>query len=275
MNKECAAVRKKGSTDKCKSLALTNHTLCGVHARAKNPVLWSSCIRPEGVIRLQALVRGWTVRKYLKLCGPGVLRRATLANDDELVSCESKEQQYPFEFFSFEENGKIWWFDFDTIWTWCTKSPNPVNPYTKVPLTKETRVRLRILWSYRKIHKMHIPSESNVFQERIRNRWNIMCQVFEDNGFGEINPSRFESMRAQDYLLVCQFVESDLRVSMKKSNIYFNMFTRYLGTMIRNYRSMTPVQYILQASHVLLLLMCLPNDPYIPAFTLLSALYRM
>ena len=275
MNRECAAVRKKGSTEKCKSVALKDHTLCGIHARSKNPVLWTSSINPEMVTKLQAHIRGWTIRKYLKLCGPGVLDRKILANDDELVSCEPKETQYPIEFFSFEENGKIWWFDFATIWTWCTKSHKPENPYTKVPLSKETRCRLRWMWSYRKIHRMYIPSESNIFQERIRNRWNIMCQVFEDNGFGEISPDRFETMRAGDYLVVCQFVNSDLRVSLKKTNVYFNVLNHYIETMVRIHRDITSTQYILQSSHVLLLTLCLPKDPYIPAFTVLSALYRM
>lgn len=275
MIKECEAVRKKGSTEKCRKAALVNHTLCGIHARAKNPVLWTTCIRPEPVAKFQALVRGWNVRKYLRMCGPGVLRRGLLANDDELVSCECKERQDPWNFFSFEESGKIWWFEFATIWTWCMKSPKPENPYTKVRLSQEIRVRLRRLWSYRKLHRMSIPSESTIFQERVRNRWNVMCQVFEDNGFGEISPNRFEIMRAPDYLTVCQFVRDDLQVSMKKSNFYLKVFSRYLETMIRGYRGTSPIQYILQASQVLMLTVCLPTDPYIPAFTLLSALYRM
>ena len=275
MNRECAAVRKKGSTEKCTSVALKDHTLCGIHARAKNPVLWTGLVPEPEVIRFQSLVRGWMIRKYLKLCGPGVLRRRDLANDEELVSCEPKETQYPIEFFSFEENGKVWWFDFDTIWTWCIKSSKPTNPYTKVPLSTETRRRLRSMWAYRKIHTMHIPSESNVFQERVRNRWNLMCQVFEDNGFGEISPTQFESMRLTDYHVASQFVESDLRVSMKSTNVYFKAFNRYLELILRNHRTLSPVQYILQASHIFVLMLCLPKDPYIPAFTLLSALYRM
>lgn len=275
MIRECESVRKKGSSEKCKKAALDNHTLCGTHARSKKPVLWASLVPPSAVIKFQALFRSWLVRRYLKLCGPGILKRSILANDEDLVSCESKEELYPFEFFSFDEDGKIWWFDFATIWEWCTRNEKPTNPYTKVPLTRDTRVRLRKLWTYRKLRKMYIPPESNIFQERIRNRWNIICQVFEDNGFGEIPPSQFQNMRDIDYQVVCQFVESDLKVSLKKTSPYYTTFQRLLESVIRNRRFMTPIQHILQASHVFVLMMCLPHDPYIHAFTLLSALYRM
>ena len=94
------------------------------------------------MVRAQALVRGWLLRKRLALGGPGVLRRSLVTNDEDLVTCESKETIRPFEYFGFEENGKVWCFSFPSLWKWAVRSHQPVNPYTKVPLDIETRKRM-------------------------------------------------------------------------------------------------------------------------------------
>ena len=141
----CASVRKRGSLDQCPLKALTGHTLCGVHARSKAVMLWAVVNQDKvgAATRVQAWIRGILLRRRLRLGGPGVLRRTGLSNDDDLVTCESSDRQYPLDYFAFEENGKVWWFDFGTLWKWAQRSTEPANPYTKVPLSVETRTRLR------------------------------------------------------------------------------------------------------------------------------------
>jgi hypothetical protein len=275
MIRTCAAVRKKGSAEKCSCRVVEGSSLCHRHVRSKTVTLWSEQFNASNIIKIQAFIRGWILRKYLKLCGPGVLKRSILTNDEELVSCESKNELYPFEFFSFEEAGKIWWFDFDTIWKWCVRSRTPENPYTKVPLTVATRKRLRQLWAYRKLHGMFVPIESNVYGERVEGRWNIICQVLEDNGFIDIHPNIFSRMNRRDYHVVSQFVIEDIRVSLPKTHSYYNLFLKFLTRLIHASSSVNAVQYILQSTQLYMLMLCLPKDPYILAFTLMSGLYRM
>jgi len=275
MRDECTSVRKKGSLERCTRPVVHGHTFCSIHVRAKKPEIWAPSIHKDPVIKIQSILRGCLIRKYLKLCGPGVLKRSILTNDEELVSCENKHECYPFEFFSFEENGKVWWFDFETIWTWCMKSSKPTNPYTKVPLTTETRKRLRLLWAYRRHHQMYVPSEASTFEERVRNRWNIICQVFEDNGFGEIDPHEFTRMTRSDYQVVARFVESDLPVSLSKTNPYHKLFHSLIFRISTSFYRSNQLQFILHASGAFMYMLCLPKDPYILAFILMSALYRI
>lgn len=145
---KCASVRKKGSLDQCPANALFGHTLCGSHARAHTTVLWAdaNASKTACIIKIQAFVRGGLLRKRLRLNGPGVLYRSGLANDEDLVTCEDKERQDPLTYFAFNENGKVWWFDYATLSNWVYRSNIPLNPYTKVPLDIDTKRRMFQIW---------------------------------------------------------------------------------------------------------------------------------
>jgi hypothetical protein len=112
---------------------------CGRHARTRAPVLRIDLHRASPVVRLQAVIRGWLLRRRLTLAGPGVLRRKDLVNDEDLFTCESKDRQYPLDYFAFEESGKNYWFNAKDIWSWMTRSVTPLNPYTKTPIPNDAR----------------------------------------------------------------------------------------------------------------------------------------
>jgi hypothetical protein len=99
-------------------MVLKGHTLCGTHARAKNVTLWAEAHKgnTSGLRKAQGLIRGWLVRRRLRYAGPGVLCRKNLANDEDLETCEESSKEHPFDYFAFEENGKVWWFHFPTLW---------------------------------------------------------------------------------------------------------------------------------------------------------------
>lgn len=212
------------------------------------------------------------LRKRLALAGPGVLCRKDLANTEDLVTCD--ERTHPLDYFAFTENGKTWWFDFGTIWTWCQKSHQPTNPYTKMPLTTDTRKRLRALWGYRRRHHEVIPVESMHYEERMRGRWNIICQAFEDNGFTDLHPNQFLRLTKANYAIAFRLFRADLEVSMRHGHLLYHVFDRWARRGITNFNQLTMVQYTLQSSYIFMLMLCMPPDPYITAFTLLSALYR-
>lgn len=270
----CASVRRKGSVDQCGSRALVGHTLCGTHARAKAVTLWVDANRDKvtAVHRIQAIVRGWMVRRRLALAGPGVLRRTDLTNDEDLETCESVQRQDPFTYFAFTEGGKTWWFDFTTLWKWVQLSVEPVNPYTKVPLSEDTKRRLRAVWSYRRRHREPVPPEPTGYQDRLRVRWTLLCQIFADSALGTLNPEPFLRLTKNDYIVVFRILRDELRATIPHQS------RQALSTIHRCLISswtLTPIQFTLQGSYALLSILLHARDPYPIAFCLLSALYRL
>lgn len=271
----CASVRRKGSTDPCTSRSLVGHTLCGVHARCKAVTLWADVNQSKvrAVYRIQAHVRGWLLRRRLALAGPGVLRRRDLANDEDLETCEDASRQSPLDYVAFTENGKTWWFDFATLWKWAQTSVESTNPYTKVPLSADTRYRLRKLWSARKRRGEVIPSESPRFEDRLRARWTTMCQVFEDCGFGTIQPEIFLRMTRNDYIVMLRMLRDDLSASFVGKSVRFplSMIHRCLVSAW----SLSTTHFILQSSYALYAMLLHAKQEAPLAFCILAAIYRL
>ena len=272
----CASVRKKGSLLQCEANALRGHSLCGRHARSRIPVLWSTVHRDRGTSleRLQAVARGWLVRRRLALAGPGVLKRKGLANDEDLFTCETADRQHPFDYFAFEEGGKIWWFEFAGVWQWCSRSHAPVNPYTKTPLSTETRQRLWDNWAHRLRLRLPLPEESPLYPDRLRHRWNILCQMFSSFGFEGVHPQTFVDFGKAEYLSLFLLLKPDLEVVFPVSDPFR---TRALLHCLRNTtiaNALPSGQYNLQCVYTLLVLMTLHKHSYTMAFSILSALLR-
>jgi len=270
----CASVRKKGSTDQCKAAALKGHTLCGRHARAKNPTLWADANAPRerGVRKIQGIVRGWLVRKRLELGGPGVLRRKNLANDEDLMTGD--ENIHPFDYFAFEENGHVWWFSFDTIWRWCSQKEAPDNPYTRAAIPIDIRRRLHDMWSYRQRHRIPLPTESNIFNERLRTRWTVISQLFENYGYGDIPVAMFMRLSCADYATVFTLLHDDVRATISDKQPWKQSILRHCNRSIYILRTLPTHQYIIQAVYTLLLILMKPKNPYTIAFMVLGAIHR-
>lgn len=270
----CAAVRRKGSTEQCISRALLGHTLCGTHARCKTVTLWAQVNtgKVHAAQRIQTIVRGWLVRHRLALGGPGVLRRADLANDEDLDTCEPANRQDPLSYFGFTENGKTWWFDFATLWKWAQMSVEPVNPYTKVPLSVDTKQRLRRMWAIRRRTREPVPPEPQTFQDRLRMRWTLLCQIFADNSLGTLTPDPFLRMSKNEYIVVFRILRDDLRATLPfQSQAALSLIHRCLISAW----TLTPAQFVLQGSYALLAMLLHAKDEYPLAFCTLSALYRV
>ena len=272
----CAAVRRIGSTEPCATNALRGHTLCGRHARMRNPVLWvaANTTRVPPIVTIQACVRGWLLRKRLSYAGFGVLRRKDLANDEDIISYTEKDKVHPMDFFSFEENGKFWWFEFGSIWTWCMRNVEPVNPYTKVPLSTETRKRLRTIWGYKRRHKEDIPPESQVYEERLRHRLNILVQHFADYGFVGIQPETLMRFSKSDYITLFVLLQRDIETVVPASDPFRIRISRLCINRTHVAHALQNNQFILQCLSLLLHIVTLYRDPYIITFSILSAFYR-
>lgn len=272
----CVSVRKKGSTEPCITPALRGHSLCGRHARMKSPLLWTDAVDAQSspLIQAQALVRGWLLRKRLRLAGPGVLSRKNLTNDEELVTCEPKEREHPMTYFAFEENGKVWWFSFGTLWTWARQSHEPVNPYTKVPLSQDTRRRLRTLWRYTQNQYAVAPEENSDPTQRLRCRWNVVVQTFLDNGFVDVHPQSFTPLSPNELHAMFVFLERDIDSIVSKNDPFRPRALRICRRGIEASTRVNDTLYKLWSVYALTLLLTLHKDPYNMTFMVLSALYR-
>ena len=265
----CVAVKRKGDTQQCPKAAVKGHTLCGTHAKVKKVVLWKDVQKKDDrIIKCQALARRWIVKRRCFLAGPGVLRRKDLANDDDLVTCEESNRQHPFEYFAFTENGKTWWFDFATIWVWSLKSHMPCNPYTKVPLSTETRGRLREMWGFRNRHSIEVPPDPIGAEERIAARCNFLCQVFVDNGFIDVTPGQLSRLSKQSHVAMWKFIREDVADYPSTHRTWCSYMSS--NEMLRS-NSLT---YIVNSLRVLMRYVTFPKDPYVTVFSVMSAIYR-
>lgn len=271
----CAAVRRRGTTEPCPTNALRGHTLCGRHARMRSPVLWrdaAGATRTTTIAKCQALVRGWLVRKRLSYAGTGVLRRADVSNDEDIITCAEKDKVHPFDFFSFEENGKVWWFEFAGLWTWCIR--NPINPYTKVPLSSDTRKRLRTVWGYKRRHREELPPESPHYLERLCHRLNILSQHFEDYGFTEVHAENFIRFSKADYITLFVLLQRDIETVIPPSDPFRLRISRLCTNRTHVAHALENTQFVLQCVSLLLHIVTLYKDPYVITFSILSAFYR-
>lgn len=261
----CAATKRRGATTQCTANAILGHTVCGIHARAKNVELWKdNNVKDIRVSVCQSYARRWLVLRHLRLAGPGVLSRKGLANDEELVSCGEPSSQHPLNYFAFEENGKIWWFDFGSIWTWCLKSVDPSNPYTRCPLSTETRKRLREMWVLRTNRKLALPPEPSVGDDRIRHRWTLLCQIFADNGFTDVSLDQLVRLGKLSHVAMWRFLREDSPLAFRPS-VYM------LCQQLLNSNSPS---YIVNSLRMLIQLTTQQKEPYTTVFNVMSAIYR-
>lgn len=272
----CAAVRRRGSTDRCPVNALRGHTLCGRHARMRNPTLWvaANTERVPPIVKIQACVRGWLIRRRLSYAGFGVLHRADLSNDEDIITCAEKGNVHPMDFFSFEENGKFWWFEFGSLWTWCMRNAEPSNPYTKVPLSTETRKRLRTIWGYKRRHREETPVESQIYEERLRHRLNILTQHFADYGFVDVHPENFMRFSKSDYITIFILLLRDVETVIPGTDPFRLRVLRLFANRTNVAQALQNNQFVLQSISLLLHVITLYKDPYVITFSILSAFYR-
>lgn len=266
---QCTSVRKRGATDQCPLPALRGISFCGKHARSKEPVLWTRANRHRDIRCIQALVRGWLLRKRLRLAGPGVLSRNNLANDDDLFHYVSKDKCNPLTYFAFEENGKTWWFDLHSLWKWAVRSHEPTNPYTRVPLTCDTRKRLRELW----VSDGRYPIWSDSHEDRTQTRWNVICHIFADYGFADIHPQTFLDLDEADVASMFVLLHQDLRIVLPEKHPFRNRILQLCKIGMRS-DGLSPRRFLLRSTYILLMILTMTKDAYVIVFSTLSAFYR-
>ena len=272
--------KNKTSNDRCGSPRIPGLTMCGRHIKTATPRLWHVVNGVDSRVTLiSKMWRGHAVRTLLRRAGPGVLKRAVCHNEEELVTMDSKDKYDPFDFFSFQEGGKIWWFDARSIIACLHSSLHPLNPYTRQPLTTETRRRIRDVYKYRlhnHIPTVHSPDTYNL-QDIVDRCWLCVCQVLYENGFEDAEPRLFARLSKSDLAILMGYLVVDMRIlaeehpKSSKRHRYHAILKRELSVSFGT--SSRTIQ--LQISSLLARLLHDMVDVYPFCFLVMSALYRL
>lgn len=107
--------------------------------------------------KIQKLVRGRLVRKYLKYHGPALRKREICTNVTDFLTMDSLVDLSNEQFFSFQDiDGFIYGFDLLSIYNLIYKCEGVIqNPYNRLPISGEIIENFRSLIRLSKI--LHIP----------------------------------------------------------------------------------------------------------------------
>lgn len=278
----CAACKNRQSDDRCSNAALQGMLLCGIHSRTKNPRLWSKVNGIDiKVQKIQKIWRGYLLRKRLQLAGPGVLKRSLCNNEDELITFESIKLVHPFDYFGFEEGGKVYGFDIRSIIDSLHRTAT--NPFTRQQLSIEARKRIREIYGYRLRHKLENYYEHNVLKTTdllLQNRWTQVCQIIEENGFYNTNPNIFLGLNKTQLYIFLNMVCNDLEVWAAEHKTRSSKRFKYLvwvrNTLRKFQNRVEDVNYYsFSVASILCILLYDCVDCYNICFIIMSALYRL
>lgn len=280
---KCASCKNKTSDEQCPNKTLKGLIFCGKHARVKNTRLWADNSNlNETVIPIQKIWRGYRIRNILHLAGPGVLNRKLCHNDEELVSMEEKKTVSPLNYFAFEESGKNYWFDIRSIIEISVTNINPTNPYTRTPLTIETRQRLRKL-TIKRIRSglpiLHTKQEKS-YSEITTQSWITICQIIVENGFFDMSPNYFTFLNKTQLNIFVNLIYQDMIIWSLEHKDKNSLRYRYikllkrLGVHTSSHQSTQQYSsYII--SKILLAILTDYPEPYPICFIIMSSLHRL
>ena len=282
---QCASCKNKTSTDQCPSKAIKGLIFCGKHIKSKDKRIWAEINNGnKKAIMIQKYVRGFLLRNYLKLLGEGVFNRTRCHNDDEMVTLDEKTKSYPLDYFSFEEAGKLWWFDVRSLNHILRNNLRPENPYTRQKLTPETRKRLREVCRIRKrlgLFNLHDKPKETSLDEKLYKQWMHVSQIIEENGFFDTNPLFFMSMNKEQVNVFLNLIHKDLEAyasehttsnSRRKQYVQWNKNILSAISRRPSWRSFV-CSYM--ASKTLLTILNDAKENYPICFIIMSALHRM
>jgi hypothetical protein len=279
----CYSFQKKLGSERCSLKPLYGSLYCKRHSSQINPRNWFyENNRIEKIIKIQKVWRGFFIRYWLKLAGPGVLNRKICSNDEELFTLDNRNSVNPLWYFSFKENNNIWWFDIRSIWESTLVKNIPLNPYNRIPLSIETRIRLRKLayLHLRKSHNLHHDDTIDfTIQQKSLRYWRQIIQILEENGFYELDPLLFNSMNPTQYFIFLSMLYDDMKVWYNEHGSHESRRNRYIvwtnvvSSQIYNIIDNSYVSLIVSKLLLSILNDCLQNYPM--CFMIMSSFYRL
>lgn len=268
----CISCKTKTSNDRCSKKAIKGLAFCGIHARAKDKRLWYTVNNLDAKIsKIQKVWRGYHIRFLLKQLGAGVLKRSLVHNTDEPVTLEETKTIYPFHYFSFEENGKLWAYHISSVSRICLQDATPLNPLTRQPFSYETRRRVRWYLRYLSRQKDHILYECTSTKEGYIYRLNQLTQILHENGFTDFRPEYLAVLTPAQAFLMRSLIAYDIQaLSSPRKQRYIALLKS--RTFMANYNPTFVLYAILMT---ILTHTWVPSEEYEICFIIMSALFRM
>ena len=156
--------------------------------------------------RIQKIIRGFLIRKLLKLKGEGIFKREQCINDEDFYSFDKINKISFNQFFSFkdETDGKIYGFDIISFNSLLMNSQKEVlNPYTRNKITSDTILKFRDLLKlsnclklkYLRVEKSEKISPNQLFKNRVTNAF-----VKIDSLGNYTNPDWFNTLNIHQHV---------------------------------------------------------------------------
>jgi len=269
---KCSSCKNSNSNDRCDNNALYGLIFCGKHAKMKNTRLWAIVNNVSSkVTKIQKIWRGYSIRSLIRECGVGCLKRSLCHNEDELITLEHKSKQYPLEYFSFEENGRIWWFDVNSIAKIMTSELYPKNPYTRVPLSIETRRRLREICHRRKIF---VNEKITSKYEYIDKMWQLNSQILEENGF-TIHPLSLSSLCTGQYIVLLSIFLNEMKTLAIEHNKTTSRRHHYIVWIKSCLQKLQETESDVQVPKLIYTILNDSKNPYEYCYIFSGALWRL
>lgn len=271
----CTSCKSRTSDLRCNRRSIRGLDVCGTHAKAKTRRNWYTVNNLNArLTKVQAMWRGFEIRNRLKKAGPGVLKRSMCHNEDELVSLEPIVKIHPFSYFSFEEGGKVWAFDIQSICNIFLNNVRPQNPYTRTPLLYETRHRLRAYYHYiaRTTGKsiIQIPKKDQPSYQLTQ-----VTQILQENGFDDFRSEYISVLTPEQAHVARAMLLYDMRgLAMSRP---FSVQHKYCA-LLNNRRFMPNSHPTVALTEILAYILSdirSQAEEYEFCFRIMSALYRI
>ena len=279
---KCASCKNRNTDERCQSKPLRGLIFCGRHAIMKRPRIWKDIhqLDPK-IIPVQKLWRGYILRKWLKLAGPGVLNRTICHNDEELVTMDDKKSVSPFDYFSFTENDKVYWFDIRSIVEASIFNMVPTNPYTRQELSIDTRQRMRKICMMRQRRKLineHSQTERSI-NDVLKASWTYICQIIVENGFFDMSPLYFMSLNKTQLYVFVTMICIDMTALAAEHTSQESRRHKYVYWLRRLQKQHESEVHVFELSYFTAkILSTILNDlmePYPMCFIIMSAMHRL
>jgi hypothetical protein len=279
---KCAGCKNKTSEDQCPNKPLKGLIFCGKHARSKNVRVWKDVNNLDvKAVMIQKIWKGYNLRSWLKLAGPGVLNRKICHNAEELYSFDDIKSISPLDYFAFEEDSKIYAFDIRSITEANILNVNPTNPYNRQLLTNDTRQRMRKICIRRQRRKMpNLRDETpKLLGHIIRCSWVCVCQIIGENGFFDMSPEYFISMNRTQFVIFITLIRNDTLAwasENKRADTRKYRYAHWLKRILGEYNAGANAHRLSYlSSKVLTTILNDFPDPYAVCFIIMSAMHRL
>ena len=279
----CSACKSKISMEQCKYNCLSGLLFCGRHIKVKEPRIWAVVNNLDiKVTLIQKTWRGYHIRGLLRLAGPGVLNRSKCNNKEELFTFDEAKTVNPFDYFAFEENGQIYWFDIRSIIQCLDSTDELTNPYTRQQISADVKKRLHQLHTFRlrrRLQTLHTAELIRSMDQILGNRFRHVSHVLQANGFFGITPETFTSLgpiNIDFYVLSLfeGFTQWALEHSTKRDSRR-HKYLIFIHDLPIKFQHCSYKQYMYVLSNILLFILNDCSEPFQACFIIMSSLYRM